>query len=69
VFLLNSHQDMRLRARVAATFSVFITTAFGISALVTAIQVNLSHAAAICAVVLSSETLLILRWWLRRTSA
>jgi hypothetical protein len=43
--------------------------AFGISALVTAIRANLRYAAAICALVLCSEILLILRWSLRRTSA
>jgi hypothetical protein len=44
--------------------------AFGISALITAIRANLSYAAAICVVLLCSETLLILRWWcLRRPSA
>jgi len=54
---------------MGAAFGFFMAIAFGISALVTAIQTNLSYATVICAVVLFSETFLILRWWLRRTSA
>jgi hypothetical protein len=69
VLLLSGHQDIGLRARMGAALGFFMAIAFGISALVTAIQANLSYAAFICAVVLCSETLLILRWWLRRTSA
>ena len=69
VLLLSGHQDIGLRARMGAAFGFFMAIAFGISALVTAIRANLWYAAAICAVVLFSETLLILRWWLRRTSA
>jgi len=69
VLLLSGHQDIGLRAPMGAAFGFFMAIAFGISALVTAIQANLSYAAVICAVVLCSETFLILRWWLRRTSA
>ena len=69
VLLLSGHQDIGLRARVGAAFGFFMAIAFGISALVTAIRGNLSYAAVICALVLCSETLLILRWWLRRTSS
>jgi hypothetical protein len=69
VLLLSGRQDTGLRVRVGAAFWFFMAITFGISALVTAIRANLSYAAAICAVVLCSETLLILRWWLRRTSA
>ena len=69
VFLLSGYQDIGLSARMGAAFGFFMAIAFGISALITAIRVNLSYAAAICAVVLCSETFLIVRWWLRRTSA
>jgi hypothetical protein len=69
VLLLSGHQDIGLRARMGAALGFFMAIAFGISALVTAIRVNLSYATVICAMVLCSETLLILRWWLRRTSA
>jgi hypothetical protein len=69
VLLLSGYQDIGLRTRVGAAFGFFMALAFGISALVTAMRANLSYAAAICAVVLCSEILLILRWWLRRTSA
>jgi hypothetical protein len=69
VLLLGGYQDIGLRARMGAAFGFFMAIAFGISALISAIRANLSYAAAICAMVLCSETLLILRWWLRRTSA
>lgn len=69
VLLLSGYQDIGLRARVGAAFGFFMAIAFGISALITAIQANLSYAVAICAVVLCSEAFLLLRWWLRRTSA
>lgn len=69
VLLLSGHQDLGLRTRMGAVFSFFMAIAFGISALVTAIRANLRYAAAICALVLCSEILLILRWSLRRTSA
>ena len=69
VLLLSGYQDTGLRARMGAVFGFSMALAFGISALITAIRASLSHAAAICAIVLCSEVLLILRWWLRRTSA
>jgi hypothetical protein len=69
VLLLSGHQDIGLRARVGAAFGFFMAIAFGISALVTAIRGNLSYAAVICVAVICSETLLILRWWLRRISS
>jgi hypothetical protein len=69
VLLLSGHQDIGLRARMGAAFGFFMAIAFGISALVTAMRGNLWYAAAICVAVLCSETLLILRWWIRRTSA
>jgi hypothetical protein len=69
VLLLSGYQDIGLRARMGAAFWFFMAIAFGISALVTAIRANLWCAAAICAVVLCSETWLILRWRRRRTSA
>ena len=69
VLLLSGYQDIGLRARMGAVFGFFMAVAFSISALVTAIRANLWGAAAICAVVLCSETWLIVRWWCRRTSA
>ncbi len=68
VLLLSGHQDIGLRSRMGAAFGFFMAIAFGISALITAIRGNLWYAAALCAAVLCSETLLILRWCLRRTS-
>jgi hypothetical protein len=69
VLLLSGHQDIGLRAWMGPAFWLFMAMAFGVSALVTAIQANLRWAAAICAVVLCSETWLIVRWCRRRTSA
>jgi hypothetical protein len=69
VLLLSGHQDIGLRARMGAAFGFFMAIAFGISALVTAMRGNLRYAAAICVLVLCCETLLILHWWTRRTSA
>jgi len=68
VLLLSGYQDLGLRARVGAAFWFFMAIAFGISALITAIRANLLSAAAICAVVLCSETLLILRRWIHKNS-
>ncbi len=68
VLLLSGHQDLKLRPRMSAGFWFFMAIACGISALVTAIRANLSYAAAICAVVLCSETLLILCWAINRNS-
>jgi hypothetical protein len=59
--LLSGYQDLGLRSRMGAAFGFFMAIAFGISALVTAIRASLSIAAAICAMVLCFETLLILR--------
>ena len=71
--LLSACQDLGLRVRLGAVFSFLIATAFGISALITAIQSNIRYAPAICVVVLCCEILLtivcIVRRWLRRTSA
>ena len=69
VLLLSGHQDLGLRSRMGAAFSFFMAIAFGISALITSVRGSLSYAAVICAVVLCSETFLILRWWPWRTSA
>ncbi len=66
--LLSGYQDLGLRARMGAAFGFFMAMAFGISALVTAIRANLRWAAAICAVVLCSETWLILRQLINRKS-
>lgn len=63
--LLCGHQDIGLRTRVSSTFWFFIAIACSISALVTAIRAQIQYAAAFCAAVLFSETLLILRWTLR----
>lgn len=68
VLFLSGHQDLRWRIPVGGAFSFFMAIAFGISALFTAIGENLFYAAVICAVVLCSETFLILRRWLRRIS-
>jgi predicted membrane-bound spermidine synthase len=62
VILLSVKQDLGLRARMGAALGSFMAIAFGISALVSAIRVNLRGGAAICAVVLCVEILLILRW-------
>ena len=69
VLLLSGHQDIGLRARMGAAFGFFMAISFSVSALVTAMRGNLWYASAICAAVLCSEILLILRWWIRRTSA
>jgi hypothetical protein len=68
VLLLSGYQDIGLRARMGAVFGFFMALAFGISALVTAIRANLRGGTAICAVVLCSEVLLILRWSIRKTT-
>jgi Ca2+/Na+ antiporter len=68
VIMVSVHQDLGLRVWIGAVLGFFMAIAFGISALVTAIRVNHRGAAAICAVVLCCEILLILRWSLRRTS-
>jgi hypothetical protein len=52
VLLLSGYQDIGVRARMGAAFWFFMAIAFGISALITAIRVTLSYAAAICAMVL-----------------
>jgi hypothetical protein len=66
VILLSVRQDLGLRARIGAALGAVMTIVFGISALVTAIRVNLRGGAVICALVLGLETWLILRWILRR---
>jgi hypothetical protein len=66
VILLSVNQDLGLRARMGAALGSFMAIAFGISALVTAIRMNLRGGAGICAAVLCFEILLILRWSLRR---
>ena len=68
VLLLSGYQDIGLRARIGAGFGFFMSLAFGISALGTAIWTRLWGGAAICAVALCFETWLILRWWSRKTS-
>ena len=69
VLLLSGYQDIGLRARMGAAFGFFMAIAFGISTLVSAMRAHLAYAAVICTIVLCSESFLILRWWLRRTSA
>ena len=69
VLLLSGHQDIGLRVRIGAAFGFFLAIAFGISALLTAIRGNLPYAAAICVAVFFSESLLILLWCFRKTSA
>lgn len=69
VLMLSGHQDVGLRARFGAAFWFFVAIAFCISALVTAILVNLPYAVAICALILCCETLLIRRAFPRKPSA
>jgi hypothetical protein len=66
VILVSVKQDLGLGTRVGAALGILIATAFGISALITAIHGNIRGGVAICAVVLCFETWLILRWILRR---
>jgi hypothetical protein len=51
---------------MGAGFGIFMALAFGISALVTAISLKLRSGVAICAVIVCFESLLILRWILRK---
>ena len=69
VIMVSVHQDLRLKVWIGAVLGFLMAVAFSISALVTAIRVNLRGGAVICAVVLGCEILLILRWSLRRRSA
>lgn len=69
VIMLSVHQDLGLKVWISAFLGFFMALVFGIFALVEAIRVNLRGGAAICAMVLCCEILLILRWSLRRTSA
>jgi hypothetical protein len=69
VLLLSGYQDMGLRAHIGAFFGFIMAIAFGLSALVTALRANLSYAAAICAVALCAESLLVVYLWFRRTPA
>jgi hypothetical protein len=68
VLLLSGYQDMglRARARAGAAFGFFMSLAFGISALVTAVWARVWCGAAICVVALCFEGWFILRCW-RRT--
>ena len=66
VILVSVRQDLGLGTRMGAALGTLMAAAFGVSALVTAIRMNLRGGAAICAVVLCFEILLILRWILRR---
>jgi len=66
--LLSGHQDIGLRSRVGAFFGFLMATAFGVSALATAIRTKLWGGAAICTVILCLEIVFIVRWWSRRTS-
>ena len=65
LLFLSGHQDLRWRIG-RGSFSFFMAVAFGISALFTAIGAKLPYAAAISAMVLCSEILLILRWAIKR---
>jgi len=69
VIMISVHQDLRLRVWIGAFLEFFMSIGFAISALVTAIRINLRGCSAICAFVLCCEILLMLRWSLRRTSA
>src|SRR6202795_2470697 len=67
--MVSVHQDLRQRVWIGGFFGFFMAIAFGVSALVTVIRVNFRGVAAVCAVLLCCEILLILHWSLRRTSA
>jgi len=69
VIMLSVKQELRLRWGVVAALDFLMAIVFCSVALVAAIRANLRGGVVICAMVLLSETLLILRWWLRRTSA
>ena len=62
VLLMSGYQDLGLRARMGAAFGFFMSIAFGISALITALRANLLSAVALCALVLCFETWFMLRW-------
>jgi len=68
VILVSVKQDIGLGTRVGAALGILMATAFGISALITAIHGNIRGGVAICGVVLCLEACLILRWGLRRQS-
>jgi hypothetical protein len=68
VILVSVKQDLVLGTRVGAALGILMATAFGISALISAIHGNIRGAVAICGVVLCFEAWLILRWILRRQS-
>ena len=68
VLLLSGHQDIGLKARMGAFFGFFMALAFSVSALVSAIRVNIPGAIAICIIVLCSEICLVLRLWRRKVS-
>lgn len=69
VLLLSGHQDVGLGTRIGAAFGFCMALAFGISALITALEATLWSGAAICAVALCFETWLIMRWRRQRSSA
>jgi hypothetical protein len=66
VVLISIKQDLGLRVHIGAALGSLVAIAFVISALVTAIRVNLRGGVAICAVALCFEAWLILHWILRR---
>jgi len=69
VIMLLVKQELRWpRSGVAAALDFVMAIVFGSVALVTAIRANLRCGVVLCAMALFSETLLLLRWWLRRTS-
>jgi hypothetical protein len=69
VCLASGHQDSGSRPGIGAAFGFFMASAFGISALATAIWTKVWVGVAACVVALCFEGWLILRWWNRRTSA
>lgn len=68
VLLLCGQQALESRSRMGAAFWFFLAMAWAISALRTGIRANSRWGVAVCAVVLCSEALLILRWILRLRS-
>lgn len=69
VIMVGVKQALRLRSRVGAALDFVMAIVFCSSALVAAIRANLRGGVVISAIVLCLEAWLILRWWLRRTSA
>ena len=62
VMLLSGLQDLGLRVWIGAGFGFLMALAFGMCALIDGLRAGLWYAVATCALVLCSETGLMLRW-------